>query len=193
MSWLWHVVDRCTVRYPMPTKVVVAGVLTAVADVTVQKWAEGAVEVDEGRTGRMMAWRMGVHTPIAHHWFNFLDRALGAGTSPMLVAKKVALDQCVASPLVHLLFLPFMSFLEGKGLEDAYHKLTTTYTSMMLTSFMYWPFAHLLTFGLVPLRHRVLFVSCAGMLWMGVLSSYNNVAKRQSEDALRAPAEQALC
>jgi hypothetical protein len=46
-----------------------------------------------------------------------------------------------------------------------------------------WPFAHLITYGLVPVEQRLLWVDCVEILWVTILSMFAN---EKSEKRLEA-------
>lgn len=54
---------------------------------------EGRDELDFGRLARMTAWGT-LFAPIAHTWYNTLDKVI-VGKGAMIVASKVAADQLV--------------------------------------------------------------------------------------------------
>lgn len=37
-----------------------------------------------------------------------------------------------------------------------------------------WPFAHLITYGLVPVEQRLLWVDCVEIIWVTILSMFSN-------------------
>lgn len=45
-----------------------------------------------------------------------------------------------------------------------------------------WPFAHLITYGLVPVEQRLLWVDCVEILWVTILSVFANEKSQQRLD-----------
>ena len=182
MRSIWRFIDNSTRTRPMLTKAVLGGILTLISDTVVQKFIEEKEEMDVERSAAMLSWRVFIHTPIVHHWFNFAEKAFGSGTGWRTVLIKIAADQLLASPAVHFMFLPYMTMMEGGSVDDAKAKLEHSYVKMMTMSYMFWPFVHFLTFGVVPLRHRVLFVNTAAMFWSGTLSYLNSQTRSAIPD-----------
>ncbi|KAK3199116.1 hypothetical protein Dsin_022531 [Dipteronia sinensis] len=50
-----------------------------------------------------------------------------------------------------------------------------------------WPFAHLVTYGLIPLEQRLLYVDCVELIWVTILSTYLN--EKSDARILEAPTE----
>ncbi|KAF3522109.1 hypothetical protein F2Q69_00046924 [Brassica cretica] len=52
-----------------------------------------------------------------------------------------------------------------------------------------WPFAHLITYGLVPVEQRLLWVDCVELIWVTILSTYSNEKSeaRISESVIENP------
>jgi hypothetical protein len=42
-----------------------------------------------------------------------------------------------------------------------------------------WPFAHLITYGLVPVEQRLLWVDCVEIVWVTILSVFANEKSQQ--------------
>lgn len=75
------------------------------------------------------------------HWFYlYLDKFF-PGTSLMTVAKKIVIDQCIASPFCIVLFFSGMGVMEGKTIEDCkkelYDKFLTVYIVSIFTLKLY--------------------------------------------------------
>lgn len=191
---IYQVLDDSTRHRPLLTKAGVGAVLAMVGDGIVQ-----GVEVagrrkrdqedssdsnetpgglDVGRTARMVCWRSIVNTPIIHYWFNILERTL-PGAAPGVVAKKVLLDQLVASPLLHLVFLPYMVLAEGGSSSEALARTSRKFSTVMQLSWCFWPFVHCLTFSVIPLRHRVAWVNVGAVFWMAALSFINESDRKK--------------
>merc|ERR1712232_1439332 len=95
------------------------------------------------------------------------------GVAPRVLAYKVLVDQVFASPALHSLFLPFMALAEGGDIQDAWQRLSTKFIPMMQMNYCLWPFVHVVTFSVIPLHHRVVWVNCWAAVWMGMLSTLN--------------------
>eukprot|EP00927_Polykrikos_kofoidii_P067330 TRINITY_DN62830_c0_g1_i1.p1 TRINITY_DN62830_c0_g1~~TRINITY_DN62830_c0_g1_i1.p1 ORF type:complete len:213 (+),score=25.70 TRINITY_DN62830_c0_g1_i1:131-769(+) len=184
---LWMIFDTVTRRYPVSAKMTVGAALGCVGDLVAQYGekhhrqspdvcsvasnATDADGVDWARVGRMALWRCFV-TPITHHWFNILEGRF-PGFSPANVMKRLVVDGIFAMPLVNGLFFPFMALLEGEGLEVAAQRYKAKIIPMLQSAYSFWPFVNLLSFSLVPLRHRVHCGNAASLIWTIYMSWLN--------------------
>ncbi|XP_017190964.1 uncharacterized protein [Malus domestica] len=50
-----------------------------------------------------------------------------------------------------------------------------------------WPFAHLVTYGVIPVEQRLLWVDCVELIWVTILSTYSN--EKSEARISEAPAE----
>lgn len=55
-----------------------------------------------------------------------------------------------------------------------------------------WPFAHIVTYGLVPLEQRVLWVDCVEIVWVTILSMFANEQAEKRLEIEEASADTVL-
>mmetsp|Transcript_57822 Transcript_57822/g.126525 ORF Transcript_57822/g.126525 Transcript_57822/m.126525 type:complete len:249 (-) Transcript_57822:96-842(-) len=127
--------------------------------------------LDWGRTARMMAWSFSTGTPLAHYWFNWLDRTIRPRkpTTPLTACIKVALDQALMSPVGLCVFFGTQRLLEGEPhltVMDLESKLLPA----LIAGWSVWPLANLITFSVIPLQQRVLFVNIIAIGYTSYLS-----------------------
>ena len=49
--------------------------------------------------------------------------------------------------------------LSGEGVEDSAENVRTRIKPIMFTAWKFWPLVHCVTYGLIPARHRILWVN----------------------------------
>uniref|UniRef100_A0A6N2KZA6 Uncharacterized protein n=1 Tax=Salix viminalis TaxID=40686 RepID=A0A6N2KZA6_SALVM len=49
-----------------------------------------------------------------------------------------------------------------------------TFWLLLTAGWKLWPFAHLITYGVIPLEQRLLWVDCVELIWVTILSTYSN-------------------
>ena len=57
----------------------------------------------------------------------------------------------------------------------------SSYWGLLKAGWRLWPLVHLVTYGLLPVQHRLLFVDAVELVWVSVLSAYG----QQQREALR--------
>ena len=61
--------------------------------------------------------------------------------------------------------------MSGKSTEDVRADVGEKLWPTIRTGWRFWPAIHLITYTLVPPRHRVLWVNCADLVWVTCLST----------------------
>ena len=132
---------------------------------------------DAKRTLRMGAIRGMVVTPFVLKWYPTLLR-LSPGKSLSRVVSRVIIDQCIGSPIViTLVFVTNLCLFQQQSLQNVYIKLKSEGKISWIRGLQYWPLVHLITFGLIPLKHQTLFAHFMSIYWMYILSFYSNTNK----------------
>lgn len=74
--------------------------------------------------------------------------------------QKVALDLFVHAPLLYVpAFYISTNLLQGKTLMESWQKLESKYVDTLKAYYMIWPVPMALCFGVIPERHRVMFIA----------------------------------
>lgn len=174
---------------PMLTKSVTSAVLFGVGDriaQRVEQWKNGddvasqsgsededaenrIVTASTARTLRMMFWGGVLFAPIAHTWVNFVERTVGS-SGRVVVTKKILLDMFAFAPCSNTLFYTTTKLLEGERPSDAFDFALQKMPKTLAANYTVWPFANVVTYGVVPLRYRILFINFVSMGWSTFLS-----------------------
>ena len=170
--------DRCLTTSPILTKSITSGCLFGLGDgfaqrVTDQYKAQRMHNVDERhdwhRTGRMMFWGSVLFAPVGHVWYNFLDRFVRT-TGRRAIAQKVAMDMLIFTPPANLAFFTSNNLLSGQPMHDAIQNAWNKLPPTLAVNFAVWPGIQAITFGVVPLQYRVLFINVMCLGWSSFLS-----------------------
>merc|ERR1719402_571387 len=107
--------------------------------------------------------------PPHHYWYQMLDK-LYPGKTPVLILKKVLLDQTFAAPFFALTFIYGASLLEGRSLSQCWTEFVSKFPTIYLFDWLIWPPSQAVNFTLVPQPFRVLYVNCVTVVWDVFLS-----------------------
>lgn len=163
-----------TKRYLLVTNTVSSGILMGLGDLGVQmiekrtKTENGHLSIDWHRTGRLCVIGLGMG-PLLHVWYKFLDRRFPV-VSAISVARKVLLDQAIASPTLIVYFFIGTGFLEGRSFDHSFQELKRKFLAVYLVDAAVWPAAQTINFFLLPPRFRVIYVAMLALVYNMFLS-----------------------
>mmetsp|Transcript_30124 Transcript_30124/g.48653 ORF Transcript_30124/g.48653 Transcript_30124/m.48653 type:complete len:207 (-) Transcript_30124:157-777(-) len=158
-----------SLRILAKTSVAVA-TANAVGDVGCQMITPG--ELDLSRTYRMSVTGLLLSGPWGH-FQQHLSEYLLPGKSTKAIMGKIAIGGILAPISIGLTFTS-LTLLQGKNLESAKQKVKQDVPSTWLAGLVYWPAVSGATFRYVPLQHRALAGSVAGILWGVIMSGQAN-------------------
>lgn len=88
--------------------------------------------------------------------YNFLDLRL-PGRTAKIVAKKVFVDQLVASPIVISLFFVTLGFMRNETANETLEEIRNKFLRLYKAEWIVWPTAQIINFSILPHRFRVLY------------------------------------
>lgn len=147
---------------------------------------EGIVSPTVARTMRMMAWGAFIHTPLMHTWYNTVDRVI-KGRGMTAVLKKVVSDMIFVAPQMPIWFFTSTQLMEGIPFREALDVAIIKTPATVAANYSLWPMTNIITFGVVPLEYRLLFVNVVSLGWSAYLSQRASkpVEKRRSSDSVQ--------
>jgi hypothetical protein len=167
---------------PLLTKGITSGLIAASGDLLCQGVVErnnnkqellqdGEHWWDVMRTVRFGFLGAALVGPVIHYWFQALNFRLVPGQGLAVIAKRVALDQFVFTPI----FLPIWmtslwSLEEPNRLASVPQRLKDTVPPIILMNWMLWVPAQGINFRFVPVHYQVLYSNVVGLLWNTYLS-----------------------
>ena len=128
----------------------------------------------------MAAWGTLVNGPSGHAFYAALDRIVQF-RGAMAVALKIGIDQLVYTPPLTAGFFAFNSLAAGASMEDAVGVARRETWPTLLYNWGFWGVAHVVTFTLIPLEHRVAWVALKNFVWSGFLSW--RLSRSQAQEA----------
>eukprot|EP01048_Picozoa_sp_COSAG05_P004682 COSAG05_NODE_261_length_12717_cov_4.824061_3_plen_314_part_00 len=171
---------------PIRTKVATSVSILTVADVIRQglelRRGDDSAGLDYARTGRMSIWGCTGHPLTIHYWMMMMERWQGSlpltapkGQIVKMAARKVAIDQFTASPVFLGAFLCWSTLLEGKGIDGCRQKLRDDWWTMIKFGWSTWFVGHFISFAVVPVHWRVLYINIVSIGFGTVLSQVANL------------------
>eukprot|EP00045_Choanoeca_perplexa_P001468 m.19820 g.19820 ORF g.19820 m.19820 type:complete len:250 (-) comp10962_c0_seq2:227-976(-) len=163
-----NIYSQYLTTHPLTTKVLTAGVIGVVADLTAQLAIERSRQLDVPRLTKFVALQMAIIAPVLHVWYGFLNRRL-PGNHVRVVLQRVALDQLAFAPPFLAFFLATLSLLEGHA-DRITQQLSDDWFPTVVKNWQLWVPAQLLNFRFVGPAYQVLFSNMVGLFWTIYLS-----------------------
>ncbi|KAJ0242294.1 Peroxisomal membrane 22 kDa [Hirschfeldia incana] len=170
----WIAYEEALKRNPVLAKMVISGVVYSVGDWIAQCYeGKPLFEIDRARTLRSGLVGFTLHGSLSHFYYQFCEE-LFPFQDWWVVPVKVAFDQTVWSAIWNSIYFTVLGFLRLESPLSIFKELKATFLPMLTAGWKLWPFAHLITYGLVPVEQRLLWVDCVELIWVTILSTYSN-------------------
>jgi len=112
--------------------------------------------------------------PAVHEYYEFSDWILPVEGMTMGVtnrAFKILMDQTIYLSIKCSIYIMAIGILNGDSLESSSENVKNRIKPIMFTAWKFWPLVHCVTYGLVPARHRILWVNSVDLVWNAILAT----------------------
>ena len=172
----WRSYNNILSMAPIETKAVTSATVYTIGDIISQQTSEDKSigELDRGRILRSALAGLIGHGPMSHVWYrvseDFFDNVLHLHAWWDFLPK-IVVDQFVFGPIwvnAYILLLGVMQ-LQGPGQIFADMKRSTI--PLVISGLKLWPFVHIITYGLIPVENRLLWVDLVEIVWVTILAN----------------------
>ncbi|XP_029365756.1 peroxisomal membrane protein 2 [Echeneis naucrates] len=165
-------------RYPVLTKSVTSGILSALGNLLSQilearkKAKHGALlsEIDAAGAARYAIYGLVITGPVSHYFYQLMELWMPT-TDPFCVIKRLLLDRLIFAPGFLFIFYFVMTILEAKGWEDFEKKMRKSYWTALKMNWKVWTPFQFININFVPVQFRVLFANVIALFWYAYLAS----------------------
>ena len=77
-----------------------------------------------------------------------------------------------------------MGLLQGDDFDTCKQTVKDKIGGIVVTAWKFWPLVHCITYGVIPARHRILWVNSVDLIWNAILAT--QAQKEQPENAAEA-------
>ncbi|GFQ98627.1 protein Mpv17 [Trichonephila clavata] len=182
MAQLLRWCNRIVVAHPWKTQLLTTGFLMATSDVIAQTAIEKkeVKDIEPLRVGRFAFLGSCFVAPILRTWYNVLEKTMGA-VGRTVGLRKMMVDQLLFTPCFLGCFLTVSGALQFQPWSVIKDKINKEYFEVLKTNYMLWPSAQLITFYVIPLQYRIIFVSFVALLWNTYLASQANQSYNETK------------
>ena len=112
--------------------------------------------------------------PVVHEYYEFSDWILpveGLTIGITNRAFKILMDQTIYLSVKCSIYIIAIAVLNGENVESGVDNVKNRLKPIMFTAWKFWPLVHCVTYGLIPARHRILWVNSVDLVWNAILAS----------------------
>mmetsp|Transcript_32508 Transcript_32508/g.49013 ORF Transcript_32508/g.49013 Transcript_32508/m.49013 type:complete len:316 (-) Transcript_32508:127-1074(-) len=172
---IWSSYMQVLTTSPVQTKAVTSATVYAIGDVISQRTEGTELEnIDRMRTLRSLVAGLIGHGPLSHVWYNFNEHVFNDllhWTAWWSVFPKVVLDQSMAAPIWNNTYILLIGLMKRDSLGTIWGDCKRTTIPLIVSGLKLWPFVHLITYGLVPIENRLLWVDFVEIIWVTILAT----------------------
>ncbi|KAJ0700068.1 hypothetical protein HanOQP8_Chr10g0363381 [Helianthus annuus] len=168
----WIAYEEALKENPVLAKMVISGIVYSLGDWIAQA-RKPLFEFDRSRLFRSGLVGFTLHGSLSHYYYQLCE-ALIPFKDWWVVPAKIAFDQTVWSAVWNSIYFVVLGLLRFESPANIFNELKTTFLPLLTAGWKLWPFAHLVTYGLIPVEQRLLWVDCVELVWVTILSTYSN-------------------
>ncbi|KAE9590653.1 hypothetical protein Lal_00023164 [Lupinus albus] len=185
----WYAYEEALKTNPVFAKMVISGVVYSVGDWIAQCFeGKPLFEFDRARMFRSGLVGFTLHGSLSHYYYQFCEE-LFPYKEWWVVPAKVAFDQTAWSAVWNSIYYTVVGLLRFDSPINIFNELKATFFPMLTAGWKLWPFAHLITYGVIPVEQRLLWVDCIELIWVTILSTYSNEKSEARNSENELPAE----
>lgn len=170
----WIAYEEALKTNPVLAKMMISGIVYFLGDWIAQCYeGKPLFEFDRARMFRSGLVGFALHGSLSHYYYQFCE-VLFPFKGWWVVPAKIAFDQTIWSAVWNSIYYVVLGILRAESMTDIYGELKSTFLPMLTAGWKLWPFAHLVTYGFVPVEQRLLWVDCVELIWVTILSTYSN-------------------
>ncbi|KAL9183565.1 hypothetical protein ACHAXT_004421 [Thalassiosira profunda] len=160
---------------PIQTKAITSATVYTIGDIIAQRTEGTEVgELDRGRIGRSLAAGLIGHGPLSHVWYqvseDFFENVMH-WTQWWSFIPKVAIDQTLWGPFWNNTYILLLGIMQFQKPGQIWSEVKRTTIPLIVSGLKLWPLAHCVTYGLVPVENRLLWVDMVEIIWVTILAT----------------------
>ncbi|KAL3945086.1 MAG: hypothetical protein SGBAC_000815 [Bacillariaceae sp.] len=109
--------------------------------------------------------------PLVHEYYQFSDTILPPENGFVTRLEKIFMDQTIYLTIKCSIYISAVGLLGGDDIATVKQTVQDKIGGVVLTAWKFWPLVHCITYGLIPARHRILWVNSVDLVWNAILAS----------------------
>ncbi|KAJ0054123.1 hypothetical protein Pint_02197 [Pistacia integerrima] len=170
----WVAYEEALKANPVLAKMAISGIVYSIGDWIAQCYeGKPLFDFDLKRMFRSGLVGFTLHGSLSHYYYQFCE-ALFPFEDWWVVPAKVVFDQTVWAAVWNSIYFVFLGFLRLESPTNILSELKATFWPLLTAGWKLWPFAHVITYSVIPVEQRLLWVDCVELIWVTILSTYSN-------------------
>jgi len=186
----WGNYESCLANQPVMTKTLINVIIYLLGDWLSQTAFAGnnLLNFDLSRTLRngFIGLCFG---PLVHEYYQFSDSILPPEDGLVTRLEKILMDQTIYLTVKCSIYISAVGLLSGDDWPTVKQTVQDKIGGIVVTAWKFWPLIHCITYGLIPARHRILWVNSVDLIWNAILASK---AQKGSDTEVAVNEEQLL-
>jgi protein Mpv17 len=171
----WASYENSLSEKPVATKTIINVVIYLLGDWLSQTLFQGknVLDFDAARTIKNGFIGM-CFGPAVHEYYEFSDWILPVDGDTFGItnrAFKILMDQTIYLAVKCSIYIVAIGVLNGETMGNSAENVKNRLKPIMFTAWRFWPLVHCVTYGLIPARHRILWVNSVDLVWNAILAS----------------------
>lgn len=135
--------------------------------------------------------------PLVHEYYQFSDHILPVDGGLLIRLQKILMDQTIYLTVKCSIYIMSVGLLAGESFATVKNNVKERISGIVFTAWKFWPLVHCITYGVIPARHRILWVNCVDLIWNAILATMasrklgteeeNTVAAALAEQEVKDP------
>lgn len=109
--------------------------------------------------------------PLVHEYYAFSDNILPVEGGLMNRVEKIFMDQTIYLTIKCSIYIFAVGLLSGDSWDTCQKTVQEKIAGIVVTAWKFWPLVHCVTYGVVPARHRILWVNSVDLVWNAILAT----------------------
>jgi Mpv17 / PMP22 family len=103
--------------------------------------------------------------------YSFSDRILPPDGGLTIRLQKILMDQTIYLTVKCSMYISAVGLLNGDNWETITNNVKSRIGNIVFTAWKFWPLVHCVTYGVIPARHRILWVNSVDLIWNAILAT----------------------
>ena len=160
---------------PVSTKAVTSATVYTIGDLISQRTQGTSMEeLDRPRILRSLLAGLIGHGPMSHVWYDVSEywfNDVFGWTAWWGFIPKVIVDQALWGPFWNNTYILLLGIMKMDNWKSIFSDMKRTTIPLIISGLKLWPLAHCVTYGLVPVENRLLWVDLVEIVWVVILAT----------------------